>query len=364
LEIGDRFGAVVSNLQSPILNQQSPIDLSHMKALVLEGIRQMKVGEWPAPKCGPTDVILRPIAVGICAGDMQHYLGRNPYTKYPLIGGHEICGAVTEAGPQVTRVKRGDLAVVEPVVGCGHCYPCRHGKPNCCMNFCLIGLHRPGGFAELCLAPEQNVHGIPPGLDPVTASFAEPLTIGIHACRRGDVKSGEYCLIIGAGPIGLAILEVARHRGARVVITDINEDRLVFARELGAQTIRAGEALLATVLSQTNNEGADVVIEAAGAAGTIQAAVDLAAPGARVVIVGLAKQNVSLNAFDFTRKEVNILGSRNSVNAFPEALALLGSGVIRYPTVATQIPMWEAVPVFAQLDENPAAMHKGVLVLD
>ena len=335
-----------------------------MKALVLEGIRQMKLGEWPTPTCGPTDVVLRPIAVGICAGDMQHYLGRNPYTKYPLVGGHEICGTVTETGPQVTRVKRGELVVIEPVVGCGRCYSCRHGKPNCCMNFCLIGLHRPGGFAELCLAPEQNVHRIPAGLDPVTASFAEPLTIGIHACRRGDVKAGDYCLVLGAGPIGLAILEVAQHRGARAVITDINEDRLAFARELGAEAIKADDKLRATVLDETDNEGADVVIEAAGTAATIQAAVDLVAPGARVVIVGLPKQNVSLNGFDFTRKEVNILGSRNSVNAFPEAIALLAGGTIRYPKVATRIPMWEGAPVFAKLDENPTAMHKGVLMLD
>jgi len=334
-----------------------------MKALILEGIRQMKLGEWPAPNCGSTDVLLRPIAVGICAGDMQHYLGRNPYTKYPLVGGHEICGTVIETGAEVTRVKRGDFAVIEPVVGCGHCYSCRHGKPNCCMNFCLIGLHRPGGFAELCLAPEQNIHLVPAGLDPVTASFAEPLAIGIHACRRGEVKAGEYCLILGAGPIGLAILEVAKHRGARVVVTDINEERLAFAHELGAETIKADDKLLATVASQTNNEGADVVIEAAGTSETVRAAVDLVAPGARVVIVGLAKENVALNGFDFTRKEVNILGSRNSVNAFPEALALLASGAIRYPKVATQIPMWEGVPIFAKLDENPAAMHKGVLML-
>ena len=334
-----------------------------MKALVLEGVRQMKVGEWSTPACGPTDVILRPIAVGICAGDMQHYLGRNPYTKYPLVGGHEICGTVTETGPQVTHVKPGDLVVVEPVVGCGRCYSCRHGKPNCCMNFCLIGLHRPGGFAELCLAPEQNIHRIPAGLDPVTASFAEPVTIGIHACRRGNVRTGEYCLILGAGPIGLAILEVARHRGARVAITDLNEDRLAFARELGAETIKADDKLPATVFGQTNNEGADIVIEAAGTAATIQSAVDLVAPGARVVIVGLPKQDVSLHGFDFTRKEVNILGSRNSVNAFPEALALLACGAIRYPKVATPIPMWDGVPVFARLDENPAAMHKGVLML-
>ena len=298
--------------------------------------------------------------------DMQHYSGRNPYTKYPLVCGHEVCGTVTETGDEVRRFKRGDLVVIEPVVGCGQCYPCRHGKPNCCMNFCLIGLHRPGGYADLCVAPEANVHAVPAGLDPVTASFAEPLTIGIQACRRGEVASGEYCLILGAGPIGLAILEVAKLRGARVVITDINEERLNFARELGAETLKADDKLLATVLDQTRNEGADVVIEATGNPKAVESTLGLVAPGARVVIVGLVKKGVgvTLPGLDFTRKEVNLLGSRNSVNCFPEAIALLASGAVKYPRVATKIPMWDGVPVFAKLHENPAALHKAVLMLE
>jgi 2-desacetyl-2-hydroxyethyl bacteriochlorophyllide A dehydrogenase len=336
-----------------------------MKALVLDAPQQLKVGDWPTPKCGAGDVIIRPIAAGICAGDMQHYSGRNPYTKYPLVCGHEVCGSVTEVGADVSRFKRGDLVVIEPVVGCGHCYSCRHGKPNCCMDICLIGLHRPGGYAELCLAPEQNVHAVPAGLDPVTASFAEPLTIGIQACRRGDVAAGEYCLILGAGPIGLAILEVAKFRGARVVTTDINDERLAFARELGAETLKADDKLLPTVLEQTRNEGADVVIEATGNPKAIESTIDLVAPGARVVIVGLVKKGIgiTLHGLDFTRKEVNILGSRNSVNCFPEAIALLSSGAIQYPKMATQIPMWDGAAIFAKLHDNPAALHKGVLML-
>lgn len=337
-----------------------------MKALVLHAPQQIVVGEWPTPQCGASDVLIRPIAAGICAGDMQHYGGRNPYTKYPLIGGHEVCGEVVEVGGDVTRFKRSDRVVIEPVVGCGHCYPCRHGKPNCCMNFCLIGLHRPGGYAELCVVPEANVHAVPAGLDPVTASFAEPLTIGIHACRRGRVASDEYCLVLGAGPIGLAILEVARQRGARVVITDINEQRLAFARELGAETLKANDRLLTTVLEQTNNEGADVVIEATGDPKVVQSTIDLVAFAGRVVIVGLVKKGigVSFPGLDFTRKEVNLLGSRNSVNCFPEAIALLASGAVKYPRVATKLPLWGSVPVFANLHENPAALHKAVLVLD
>src|SRR5882757_3703167 len=120
---------------------------SAMKALVLDAPQKLVIADWPSPECGPSDVILRPIASGICAGDQYLYAGKNPYAKYPLGGGHEVCRKVLATGANVTRVRRGDLAVIEPVVGCGQCYPCRHGKPNCCANFCLIGLHRPGGFA-------------------------------------------------------------------------------------------------------------------------------------------------------------------------------------------------------------------------
>ncbi len=333
-------------------------DLISMKALVLEAPQKLSVTQWPTPKCGAGDVLIRPIAAGICAGDQYLYAGRNPYAKYPLIGGHEVCGEVTEVGWDVRRFKRGDLVVIEPVVGCGRCYSCRHGKPNC--------LHRPGGYAELCVAPENNVHAVPAGLDPVTASFAEPLTIGLQACRRGEVAAGEYCLVLGAGPIGLAILEIARLRGARVVITDLNEERLAFAQELGAETLKANDQLLATVLEQTRDEGADVVIEATGNLKAAESTIDLVAPGGRVVIVGLVKKGVGVTfpGLDFTRKEVNLLGSRNSVNCFPEAIALLSSGAIQYPKVAVRIPLWDdGAAIFAKLHDNPAALHKGVLML-
>jgi L-gulonate 5-dehydrogenase len=337
-----------------------------VKALVLQAPRDLKVGDWPAPECGPEDVLIQPVAAGICAGDMQHYAGRNPYTRYPLVCGHEVCGRVIRTGEAVTRARVGDMIVIEPVVGCGRCHPCRHGKPNCCVNFCLIGLHRPGGYAEFCVAPERNVHKVPAGLDPLVASFAEPLTIGIHACRRGNVCAGEFCLILGAGPIGLAILECAKLRGARVLITDLNQDRLAVARQLGAETLLADDQLISAVLEETQHEGADVVIEATGASTAIESGIELTAPGGRMVIVGLVKKgiNVALPGLDLTRKELNILGSRNSVNAFPEALALLASGAVKYPRIATRFPIWDGVHVFARLHDNPAAVHKAVLMME
>jgi L-gulonate 5-dehydrogenase len=196
------------------------------------------------------------------------------------------------------------------------------------------------------------------------ASFTEPLAIGVQACRRGEVKAGEYTLILGAGPIGLALLEVAKARGARPVVSDVVESRLEFARTLGAETLKADASLLKNVLAQTNGEGAPIVIEATGNPKAMESTVDLVASGGRIVIVGLVKQGtmVQFPGLDFTRKEMTVVGSRASVNCFPEALALLASGKIGYPSVATEFSLWDAPNVFARLNAEPAAVHKGVLI--
>jgi threonine dehydrogenase-like Zn-dependent dehydrogenase len=230
----------------------------------------------------------------------------------------------------------------------------------------LIGTNQPGGYAEFVTAPARNIHPVPPGLSPLVASCTEPLAIGVQACRRGEVKNGEYVLILGCGPIGLALIEVAKARGARPVATDISEARLKFARTLGAEILKADEHLLKNVLQQTSGEGAAVVIEATGNPKAMEQTVELVAAGGRIVIVGLVKQGVSISipGLDITRKEMTLLGSRASVNCFPESLGLLASGKIRYPEVATQFSMWEAPAVFEQLVKEPGAVHKGVLVID
>jgi L-gulonate 5-dehydrogenase len=256
--------------------------------------------------------------------------------------------------------------VVEPFLGCGTCYPCRIGKSNCCANLQIIGVHRPGGYAEYLTAPASHIHRVPDGLSLAFASFAEPVAIGVQACRRGAVAAGEYVLILGCGPIGLALIEVAKARGARVVATDMLPARLETAAQLGAEALPADDRLLATLLDQTRGEGAPVVIEATGNVRAMEQTVDLVAAGGRIVIVGLVKQGqgVTFPGLDFTRKETTIVGSRASVNCFPEALELLANGSVKYPQVATEFSLWEAPRVFAELAENPGAVHKAVLVRD
>lgn len=337
-----------------------------MKAAIFDGPHALRVDDWAMPEPGPGEVVVRNRAVGICAGDMYIWQGKNPYARYPVIGGHEIAGIVHAMGQGVSGLNEGELVVVEPFVGCGTCYACRSGKPNCCKSLQIIGVHRPGGYAEYVKAPAPNIHKVPAGLSPLMASFAEPVAIGVQACRRGAVTRDDFVLVLGAGPIGLALIEVARARGARVLATDISAERLAFAKTLGAETIVSDDKLLPTVLDMTDGDGMPVVIEATGSIKAMESTIDLVAAGGRIVIVGLVKQGmqVQLPGLDFTRKEVTIVGSRASTQCFPEALALLSSGALRYPEVASAFSLWDAPRVFAEMDAAPGKYHKAVLTLE
>jgi L-gulonate 5-dehydrogenase len=335
-----------------------------MRAAIIDKPFAMHIGEWLAPQPKAGELLIATEAIGICAGDLYYYLGTNPYASYPQICGHEIAGIVLEAGPATDGPPAGSLVVVEPFVGCGACYPCRVGKPNCCANLEIIGVHRPGGYADYLCAPTKLVHQVPAGLSAFDASFAEPVAIAVQACRRGAVSANEYVLILGCGPIGLALIEVARARGAHVVATDIDQGRMATAAELGATVVPAGEALLPAILEQTNGEGAAVVIEATGNIRAIEQTVELVAAGGRIVVVGLVKKGlqVQLPGLDLTRKEMTILGSRASTGCFPEALELLATGAIRYPRLATPFSLWDAPQIFADLAAQPNHIHKGVLL--
>ena len=213
-------------------------------------------------------------------------------------------------------------------------------------------------------APVGNLNVVPETLTDFEAAFAEPVAIGVQGCRRGMVTADDTVLVLGAGPIGLAIVEVARAHGARVYATDISAERLATAADLGATPIAGGDGLLERVLEITNGEGMPVVMEATGAPSAMEQTIDLVAAGGRIVILGLVRkgQGITFPGLDFTRKEVTILGSRASVDCFPEALDLLASGKIHYPKIASSFALGEAPEVFAKLADNPMALHKAVFV--
>ncbi|MEJ7617419.1 MAG: zinc-binding alcohol dehydrogenase family protein [Pyrinomonadaceae bacterium] len=336
-----------------------------MRAAVMDGPYRMRVGEVGTPRPEAQEVLISVGAAGICAGDLHIYHGRNPYATFPQICGHEIAGVVAEVGDAVKDFDPGTSVVVEPFLGCGKCYPCRVNKPNCCVKLTILGVNREGGYAEFLRAPASHVHRIPASLSHTQASFTEPVAIALQACRRGEVAAGDEVLILGCGPIGLALIEVARHRGARVIATDILPQRLEIAAQFGAEVFLADDKLPAKIFDCTDGEGAHVVIEATGSVNALEQAIDLVASGGRVVVVGLMKAGVkaSFPALDLTRKEMTVVGSRASVNCFPESIQLLASGAVLYPRVASEYSMWDAPAVFAHLAENPTEVNKAVLVV-
>ncbi len=337
-----------------------------MRAALFDAPLAIRMVDAPMPRPGSGEVLVKVAAAGLCVGDLYIYTGKNPYVSYPRIGCHEIAGRVVSYGEGGNGPAPGTRVVVDPFIGCGTCYPCRIGKRNCCAKLAIVGIHREGGFAEYVTAPAKNLNLVPDVLDDFTAAFAEPVAIGVQGCRRGMVTAEDSVLVLGAGPIGLAVVEVARAIGAKVYATDLSTERLAIAARLGAIPVAGGEGLLDRVLELTKGEGMPVVMEATGAASAMEQTLDLVAAGGRIVILGLVKRGlgITLPGLDFTRKEVTILGSRASVDCFPVALSLLASGRIQYPSIASRFKLEDAPTVFAQLAENPMAMHKAVFLME
>jgi L-gulonate 5-dehydrogenase len=193
----------------------------------------MRITDAPKPRPGPGEALVRVKAAGLCAGDLYIYTGKNPYVSYPRIGCHEIVGEVAAYGEGASGPAVGARVCVDPFIGCGKCYPCRIGKRNCCANLSIVGVHRDGGFADFLTAPAKNLIPVPVTLSDFEAVFAEPVAIGVQGCNRGMVTGDDIVLVLGAGPIGLAVLEVARARGATVYITDLDAGRLAIGEQLG-----------------------------------------------------------------------------------------------------------------------------------
>ena len=154
-----------------------------MKALVIQKPFSMRLEKRRKPLPKKNEVLVEVAASGICAGDLYYYTGKNPYAVYPQICGHEISGRIVNAGSNITHIKEGTAVAIEPFIACGSCYPCRIGKSNCCANLSIVGVHRPGGYADFLTVPATHVHPIPISLDINKAALAEPITIALHACE-------------------------------------------------------------------------------------------------------------------------------------------------------------------------------------
>ena len=336
-----------------------------MKTLTTVAVRKVEFREAPEPVPGPDDAVVAVEAVGICGSDIHFYTGKHPYSRFPNVQGHEFAGRVLELpsgydGP----ITVGQRVAVEPLVVCGTCLPCRRGRSNLCVNMRTFGAHIDGGLQERIAVPAHLLHDVG-DLTPALAALVEPVSIGLHAARRGGVEAGDTVVVLGAGPIGQAILLAALDAGARVMAVDLEQSRLDLALELGAErAIVAGEDMAGATSDWTDAEGPLVVFEATGVPRVLEQAIDIVAPSGTVVVVGLSRDPVTIPMVEFTRKELKVVGSRNNAGVFDQASQL----VQRRPDSAEKLishrfPFAEGAQAFELALTDPAHTEKVVITL-
>jgi threonine dehydrogenase-like Zn-dependent dehydrogenase len=318
----------------------------------------------PTPKNG--EVILRVDAVGICGSELSGYLGQNSLRIPPLVMGHEFAGTIATAGASVSDLAIGDRVTVNPLSGCGVCALCRMGLENLCPKRQIIGIHRPGAFAELVAVPAASCTKLPDGLSLVAGSLAEPLGCGVRAARIGAVGTGSRVLVLGAGTIGLMCIAATRKAGGSVTLAaDPNTGRLQTAAHWGAKNLcdtRADDpAKLARQL--TDGLGVDVAIDAVGTDTTRRVAVRAVRPSGTVVLVGLHEAESSFEANHIVRSEIRVAGSFSYAQAdFAAAVDMLVAADVA-PDVSwlQERDLEECGDSFAELIDHPPAVSKIVL---
>jgi len=332
----------------------------------------MDVVDVPEPgEPGAGEVIVRPEAVGLCGSDFHYFLGdigAVPDSQlYPRIQGHEAAGVVEVVGPDCPpHVKAGERVAMWPLASCGHCYPCRIGRGNACVNISLVGVHRDGALQELLLLPASQV--FPVGdQDPAVAALIEPVSIAVRAVVRSRIVEGEKAVVFGAGPIGQSLAAAAIDRGASVLLVDPLPSRVERGRVVGAEFLAVGQGddPVAAAREWAGDDGPEVVFEATGVPDVARTAVELVAQAGRVVVVGLSSHDAPLRVGDLAFKEIDVLGvSCCNADEFAEAVSLVARRQDALQGLVThEFPLEETPEAIAYAMQHPAEVMKAVIRL-
>ncbi|MBZ7923776.1 zinc-binding alcohol dehydrogenase family protein [Ensifer adhaerens] len=301
--------------------------------------------------------------VGICGTDYHIFAGKHPFLKYPRVMGHEISATVI-AGGRGTAIAPGTSVVVNPYLSCGNCVACRNGKPNCCTAIQVLGVHTDGAFCEEIVVPEANLYPAH-DLTPEAAATVEFLAIGAHAVRRASAGAGSRALVIGAGPIGLGTAIFSRIAGHQVTLVDTSTERLDFAaRKLGfAEGIVAGADMASRIADATGRDGFDVVFDATGHGGSMQAAFAYVAHGGILVFVSVVKDEIRFSDPEFHKREMTLIGSRNATREdFDHVVASIASGLVPVEALITHRTTLEgAVADLPRWAEEKAGLVKAIV---
>jgi len=309
-----------------------------MKASLWIGPERVEYKPVDKPVPGPGQALIQVAYGGICGTDLMIYLGKHARAVAPLIMCHEFVGTIVQADGDA--FPSGAAVAVNPLLSCGHCYACRHGMAYVCDTLRLVGIDCDGGFAEYAVVPLHTVRPLPAGLPLVEAALTEPLAVAVHAVRVSDLKVGDVAAVLGAGPIGILVAQVARLAGARqVLISERSPKRLEVARALGFEAIDASQRSAVEVITEAT-EGADVpvVYETAGVQATIAEALQVARIGGQILQVGMPKTPPTLDITKLIFREVHITPIRvYREEDFNQAIAIAATGRLDLRTPVTHI---------------------------
>jgi L-iditol 2-dehydrogenase len=340
-----------------------------MKALLLSKYKQLEIADLPEPQAGPGEVLVRVAACGICGSDVHGYDGSSGRRIPPIIMGHEAAGRIVALGPDVTEFAEGDRVTFDSTVYCGSCSYCVRGKVNLCDNRQVLGVscgdyRRAGAFAELVAVPSRIVYRLPDNLPFEEAAMLEAVSVAVHAVSLAQASVNSPALVVGAGMIGLLIVQVLRAaRCSPIFAADIDDSRLRLAQEVGAHVALSAKLDVAQQVGKlTGGTGVDVAIEAVGQTDSVRASIESVRKGGTVVLVGNIAPEVTLPLQKVVTRQIRIQGSCASSGEYPRAIELLARGGIQVKKLITAVaPLAEGPQWFERLYAREPNLMKVVL---
>ena len=335
-----------------------------MKSLVCVEPNQFELKEAEEPQAGAGQALVKIKSCGLCGSDIHAFRGKQLFFTYPRVFGHELGGEIAAVGADVQGLKVGDPVAVLPYIACGKCIACRKGRPNCCMNISVVGVHEDGGMCEYLALPADYLIKAE-GLSWDQLALVECMAIGAHAVNRAKPGQGEWALVIGAGPIGLGIMAFARLAGARVIALDIDQKRLEFAQKyFGVDEIINAKENPAEKLSElTGGEYAPYVYDATGSQASMEKAIQYLSHAGHLVYIGHFPGSFTLADGDFHKRETTLMGSRNATKEdFAQVIAAMASGGLDVqPLITHRASLPEMPGVIENWLDPSSGMIKGVV---
>jgi L-iditol 2-dehydrogenase len=341
-----------------------------MKALLLTEYSKLEIADLPIPQPAAQEVLIRVEACGICGSDVHGYDGSSGRRIPPIVMGHEAAGTIESVGSGVSGYKKGDRVTFDSTIYCGECEYCRKGAMNLCGHREVLGVSTPefrraGAFADYVVVPSLVLYKLPDSVSFAEAAMVEPLSVAVHAVALSDIAKGSTALVVGAGMIGLLVLQALKEAGcSQIIVSDIDDTRLKLARDLGATaTVNAKTSdAIAEVKKLTKGAGVDTALEAVGSTPTIKAAIESVKRGGTVTLIGNISPTAEIPLQAVVSRQIRLQGSAASSGEYPQAIDLIARGAVTVkPLITAVAPLEEGAQWFTRLHNREANLMKIVL---